>query len=223
MQTQAGAAFVATRREEPLYALHRLMQQPSSKKEFRHCPCRTLAPLSSRSSDFVPKLPSEISENRKGNRRHVLRFRRSHRRGHVRSWDEMDFRPSALVLLSKKRALTTARRRLSRIHIRVRWSRTGYNTDNTGLRDRLPLFSTSYDVAGNGCNGTGSAGRALRCGKLWLDKQGHRGKPESSRASHLVAPLESSQRRLDSIAVRESLAGRAYEEGSCDRTDSTAA
>jgi len=42
----------------------------------------------------------------------------------------------------------------------LRQSRAGENAEKTG-----PLFVTPDYAAGNGCNGTGRAGRALRRGK----------------------------------------------------------
>jgi hypothetical protein len=56
-------------------------------------------------------------------------------------------------------------RLLSRIRIGARRSRTDQNTEETGLRDRLSVFSTSYDAAGNGCHGSGGTGGTLRLGK----------------------------------------------------------
>jgi hypothetical protein len=52
-----------------------------------------------------------------------------------------------------------------------------------------------------------------------LRKQGGRGNPESSSESHLVAPLEGPQRRLnDVVRVRQTgKKGKAYEDRSCDR------
>jgi hypothetical protein len=55
-------------------------------------------------------------------------------------------------------------RLLPRIRIGARRSRTDENTKETGLRDRLSLFS-SYYAAGNGRDGTGAAGGTLRPGQ----------------------------------------------------------
>ena len=64
---------------------------------------------------------------------------------------------SALVLLRWRRVLATAGHRFPGC-IGLRQSRSGDNAHKT-----VPLFVTPYYTAGNGCNGTGPAGRALRC------------------------------------------------------------
>ena len=67
---------------------------------------------------------------------------------------------SALVLLRWRRVLATAGHHLPGC-IGLRQSRSGDNAYKT-----VPLFVTPYYAAGNGCNGTGPAGRALRRRKL---------------------------------------------------------
>src|SRR6267143_879433 len=77
---------------------------------------------------------------------------------------------SALVLLRWRRVLATAGHRFLG-NIRLRQSRSGDNAHKT-----VPLFVTPYYTAGNGCNGTGPAGRALRCRKLRQCQESSSGK-----------------------------------------------
>src|SRR5947208_16632067 len=67
---------------------------------------------------------------------------------------------SALVLLRWRPVLATAGHRFPGC-IGLRQSRSGDDAHKT-----VPLFVTPYYAAGNGCNGTGPAGRALRRRKL---------------------------------------------------------
>jgi hypothetical protein len=66
---------------------------------------------------------------------------------------------------------------------------TGYSTNKAWLRERLSLFSSSYYVAGNGCNGTCSAGGTLRCGKRHQCKQSSGGKRRISYFRYHLALL----------------------------------
>src|SRR6266852_1666148 len=50
--------------------------------------------------------------------------------------------------------------------IRARLSRTGDNTEETGLRDSLSLFACPYNAAGNRSDGPGGTGRTLGRSKV---------------------------------------------------------
>ena len=95
---------------------------------------------------------------------------------------------SVLVLLRWRRVLATAGHRFLG-NIRLRQSRSGDNAHKTA-----PLFVTPYYTAGNGCNGTGPAGRALRCRKLRQCQESSSGKISYFRFSFGFPSLKSCRR-----------------------------
>jgi hypothetical protein len=74
-------------------------------------------------------------------------------------------------------------------------------------RQRVRLLAGDRGAARNGCNRAISTGRAPRCGKQRLLKQGRLSKPDSSSEPHLVATLEGPQRRLECIGGAGQAAG----------------